>query len=128
MGGARLLHDRDETWWRAVFEAAKRDYPGRADALTFDRCDLPIEAARAGLGVAVGDDVIAEGYLRSGALVRIAGPVLESRDYYLLRRKARLSAHAKRLADWLIEKATAFAEWQAEVANCTATPRHKPTA
>jgi LysR family transcriptional regulator, glycine cleavage system transcriptional activator len=115
IGGARLLHDRDETWWRAIFEAAGIDYPSRVEALTFDRCDLPIEAARAGLGIAVGDDVIAEDHLKTGALVRIAGPVLESRDYYLLQRKPRLSAHAKRLADWLVVEAKAFTEWQSGI-------------
>jgi LysR family glycine cleavage system transcriptional activator len=107
---ARLLHDRDEQWWRAMHEAASLPYPSSAPTLTFDRCDMPIEAARAGLGVAVGDDVIAGADLRSGALMRLDGPVLESRSYQLLVRRSRRTAAAGRLVDWITAEAEAFSK------------------
>ena len=107
--GARLLHDRDEGWWRTMYEAAGLSYPETTPSLTFDRCDMPIEAARAGLGAAVGDDVIAEAALRSGALVRLNGPVLESRSYHLLARRRRRTAATNRFTDWITAEAEAFA-------------------
>ncbi|MEO1193161.1 MAG: LysR family transcriptional regulator [Pseudomonadota bacterium] len=107
MAGQTLLHDRNETWWRRLFEAADLPYPASTPTLTFDRCDLPIEAARLELGVAVGDDVIAEPDLKSGALTRLAGPVLESRNFHLLTRR-RITAAVCHIADWIMEEAESF--------------------
>ena len=111
---ARLLHDRDAGWWRALHEAAGLPYLEDAASLTFDRCDLPIEAARLGLGVAVGDDVIAEAYLRAGLLVRLDGASLETRAYHLLIRRRRRSGAAKRLAEWIAAEAETFGPKQAQ--------------
>lgn len=36
---ARLLNDRDASWWRALHEAVGLTYPEDAASLTFDRCD-----------------------------------------------------------------------------------------
>ena len=112
VASARLLHDRDEGWWRTMHEAADLPYPDDAPSLTFDRCDMPIEAARSGLGVAVGDDVIAGADLRTGALVRLAGPVLQSRSYHILTRRRRRAASVERLIKWITVEAETFVREQ----------------
>ncbi|MEC3863470.1 hypothetical protein VK792_19500 [Mesobacterium sp. TK19101] len=71
-----LIHEANDHWWRLVYQEAKQQYPEDADALTLTRCDLPIEAARLGLGIAVADDVIAEQELRAGTLRPVQGPRL----------------------------------------------------
>lgn len=108
---AGLIHAYDDSWWRLTYAEAGLAYPDDAPELTLSRCDLPIEAARLGLGTAVGDDVIAEQELRSGALVPIAGPRLDSQDYYLLTR-AKPTAPCKSFANWVLGEARRFADWQ----------------
>ncbi|MEO1679255.1 MAG: LysR family transcriptional regulator [Pseudomonadota bacterium] len=97
---AGLIHEADEHWWRLVYEEAGLPYPETARSLTLNRCDLPIAAARLGLGVAVGDDIIAESELSSGALVQVAGPQFDGQDYFLLTRTG-ASAPARNFAKWL---------------------------
>ena len=108
-----LIHEADEQWWRIIYEEAGLPYPDAANSMTLDRCDLPIAAACLGLGVAVGDDVIAENELRSGTLVPVPGPRIDGQDYYLLQRTG-LPVPAKKLAKWLIDEAAEFANWQAD--------------
>lgn len=110
--GHRLLHERDDTWWRALLESAKLPFPDDAKHLTFSRCDLPIEAAAQGLGIAVGDDVSAERYLADGRLVRIPGPLLESRNYHLVVRRGRSTGPMPKVVAWLRDEARWFAEAQ----------------
>ncbi|MEM6677857.1 MAG: LysR family transcriptional regulator [Pseudomonadota bacterium] len=116
VAAAGLIHEANDSWWRLVFAEADLAYPEDAAALTLSRCDLPIEAARLGLGTAVGDDVIAEHELRAGALVPVAGPRLDTQDYYLLTRP-RPTAPAKAFTAWLLEEARDFASWQQEFAS-----------
>ncbi len=104
----RLLHERDDTWWRALFDAASIPYPNRARHLTFHRCDLPIEAAAQGLGAAVGDDISAERYLAERRLIRLPGPILESRDYHMLVKRGHATGPMPRLVAWLKSEARAF--------------------
>lgn len=108
---AGLIHESNENWWRLIYAEAGLAYPEDAPALTLSRCDLPIEAARLGLGATVGDDVIAEQELRSGALATVAGPRLDTQDYYLLTR-TRPTAQCKALANWFLDQARSFASWQ----------------
>ncbi|MGB0694917.1 MAG: LysR family transcriptional regulator [Rhodospirillaceae bacterium] len=108
---AGLIHEANEHWWRLIYQEAGLPYPEQARALTVNRCDLPIDAARLGLGVCVADDVIAEPDLRTGALLPVAGPRLDGQDYYLLTRKSP-SVPARAFQSWLIEQAKAFAAWQ----------------
>lgn len=107
-----LIHEADDHWWRLVFHEAGLHYPDDARELTLGRCDLPVEAARLGLGVSVADDVIAEQELKSGDLTPVPGPRLDSQDYYLLTRKS-ASVPALAFANWLIDEASAFSDWQA---------------
>ncbi len=106
-----LIHESNENWWRLVYAEAGLDYPEEALELTLSRCDLPIEAARQGLGTAVGDDVIAEQELRSGALVPVPGPRLDTQDYFLLTRRTP-TAPCKAVTNWLLGEAESFAAWQ----------------
>lgn len=109
-----LIHEANEHWWRLVYHEAEEPYPEDARTLTLTRCDLPIDAARLGLGVAVADDVIAEEELRSGALLPVDGPRLDSQDYYLMSRRT-ASAPARIFADWLKKRAEKFKKWQASI-------------
>lgn len=111
-----LLHSQDDGWWRTIYDAAGMTYPESARAITFTRCDLPIDAANLGLGVAVADDIIAEQGLRSGNLVPVHGPRIDGQDYYLLTRN-RLSVPAKKVADWILGQADQFGHWQSEFEN-----------
>lgn len=76
-----LIHETDDQWWRIVYEEAGFPYPDAANSMTLDRCDLPIEAARLGVGAAVGDDVIAENELRPGTLVPVSSARFDGQDY-----------------------------------------------
>ncbi|MEO1797416.1 MAG: LysR family transcriptional regulator [Pseudomonadota bacterium] len=109
-----LIHEANDHWWRLVYAEAGESYPENADALTLTRCDLPVEAARLGIGVAVADDVIAERELRSGALRPVQGPRLDSQDYYLMSRKT-VSVPAKAFVAWIRTEAELFASWQASL-------------
>lgn len=111
MDGVCLLHESSDHWWRLVHQEADLPYPEEAKALTFTRCELPVDAARLGLGVCVADDVIAEQDLQSGALVPVVGPRLDGQDYFLMTRKTP-SAPARAFSAWLINEAKAFSTWQ----------------
>ncbi len=109
-----FIHEADEHWWRLIYEEAGLDYPEHARSLTVTRCDIPVEAARLGLGVCVADDVIAEGELRSGALLPVSGPRLDSQDYFLMSRKTP-AVPAIQFTNWLVSEAKGFAQWQASL-------------
>ena len=106
-----LIHEANDHWWRLVYDEAGLSYPEQARSLTLTRCDIPIEAARLGLGVCVADDVIAEQELKSGALVPVAGPRLDSQDYFLMSRKTP-PVPARMFSSWVINEAQRFSEWQ----------------
>lgn len=108
---AGLIHEATHHWWQVVYQEAGLPYPKHARSLTLTRCDLPVEAARLGLGVCVADDVIAEQELRSGALVPVEGPRLDGQDYFLMSRKT-ATVPARRFMSWLLQEASAFSAWQ----------------
>ncbi|GFE66063.1 LysR family transcriptional regulator [Litoreibacter roseus] len=109
--GGTLIHEADDHWWRLVFSEAGLPYPDATPTITLNRCDLPVEAARLGLGMAVADDVIAEYELKTGALVGVDGPRLDSQDYFLMSR-SNVSVPAQAFAGWLKDQAHDFADWQ----------------
>ena len=109
--GGTLIHEADDHWWKLVYAEAGLPYPNAAPTITLNRCDLPIEAARLGLGTAVADDVIAEHELKTGALIGVEGPRLDSLDYFLMSRP-NASVPAQAFARWLKYRADDFAEWQ----------------
>ena len=106
-----LIHEADDHWWKLVFVEAGLPYPDAAPMITLNRCDLPVEAARLGLGTAVADDVIAEHELKTGVLVSVEGPRLDSQDYFLMSR-SNASVPALAFARWLKDQADDFSEWQ----------------
>ncbi len=108
-----LLHETNDHWWRLIYSEAGMAYPEKAREITLGRCDLPIEAARLGLGTAVGDDVIAEQGLKAGELVPVPGPRLDTQDYFLLTRTTP-TVPCRAFARWLQERAAEFACWQKE--------------
>ncbi len=112
----RLIHERGVYWWRTYFDRLGLAFDDAAGGhLFFNRSYLSLDAAVRGLGLAIGDDGIASEHLRSGALVKLPGPVLDSRDkYYLLTRDVSSLPRPVRLVrDWLLEQAAAVGNrWQ----------------
>ena len=114
--GLRLIHERDETWWRDVLGLdAAAPLPTAGD-LTFHRTDLCVDACAAGLGLAVGDDVSFAGPIAAGRLVQIGRETFASRrNFELFRpRRRRPSDGAGRLTGWLLEEARRHRAWQAD--------------
>lgn len=104
----RLIHDRGIYWWRSYFDAMNLSFDDAAGHLFFNRSHLCINAAVRGLGLAIGDDVICRDHLASGALVRLSGPALPSRDrfYLLTPDTTALSGPVRRVLDWLLKSAS----------------------
>ena len=68
-----LLHDSDATKWRAWCEAAaRRPFRPAARDRRFENYPLTLAAARAGLGVALGQLPIAEGRITALGLVPLS--------------------------------------------------------
>ena len=101
LGDTLLLHDQSDHWWRKMFVAADMPYADENTALSFSRCDFPVDAAAQGLGAAVSDDVIAAHYLEIGKLKRLDGPTLKSQDYFLMVRNGGPSQAARAFVSWL---------------------------
>ncbi len=104
----RLIHERGIYWWRSYFDAMNLSFDDAAGHLFFNRSHLCIDAAVRGLGLTIGDDVICRDHLASGALVRLSGPVLPSRDryYILIPDTTALSGPVRHVLDWLRKSAT----------------------
>lgn len=101
-----LLHEDDGTLW-AKWLTANRGKIDDAMSPHYipDVHDLLV-AAREGLGIALGDNVTAEHYLRSGALVRPFKKAIQAPfSYYLITKKQ----------DVLPPKASAFINWLQEI-------------
>ncbi|MDN2567239.1 LysR substrate-binding domain-containing protein [Aquibium sp. A9E412] len=103
----RLIHERGLYWWRSYLARLGRDTDTAAGHLFFNRSHLCIDAARRGLGLAIGDALICRADLAAGRLVRLPGPTLPGRDrYYLLTPEtAALSRPVQRVRDWLLAMA-----------------------
>lgn len=103
----RLIHERGLYWWRRYFDAMDLRFDEAAGHLFFNRSHLCIDAAMRGLGLTIGDDVICRDHLASGALVRLPGPILPSRDQYylLLPDTTALSQPVRKVVAWLRDAA-----------------------
>lgn len=103
----RLIHERGLYWWRTYFKARNEHFEDATDHLFFSRAHLCVDAAVRGLGLAIGDDIVCRDHLSSGALLRLPGPVLPSRDrYYLLTPDTTaLSGPVRKVRNWLLENA-----------------------
>ena len=102
-----LLHEQDDEDWRYWLAALHVEGVGSAGGLTFDSSDLALEAAAAGLGVALGSRIVVQADIDDGRLVMPFGDLTdEDLSYWFVyprgsARKPNLSA----FRDWLIEAA-----------------------
>lgn len=104
-----LYHSSYRDNWSLWAEAAGITLPERWRGTGFDLAINLIEAARAGMGVAVVQKCMVEADLASGRLVvPVPGTASTGRGYYLCRRRA-LGAHpaADLFSDWLRAQAAA---------------------
>lgn len=102
-----LYHSSYRDNWALWAQAAGVPWPERWRGTGFDLAINLIEAARAGMGVAVVQKCMVEADLASGRLVMpFPGAASTGRGYYLCRRRA-LGAHpaADVFSDWLLEQA-----------------------
>ena len=83
-----LLHDSDNSQWRAWFDHAGIRYRAKAADRRFEDYDLVLAAAEAGLGVALLRAPLADDRLRSGALVRVSRQAIANQaGHYLVRQR-----------------------------------------
>lgn len=103
----QLYHSSHRENWALWAEAAGVPLPERWRGTGFDLALNLIEAARAGMGVAVVQKCMVEADLASGRRVQpLPGTAATDRGYYLCRRRA-LGAHpaADLFSGWLLEQA-----------------------
>ena len=79
--GWPLLHDEGQVTWREWFEQIGRPKIDAVGGSNFSDHALMIDAAAAGHGVALASVVGSDPYLRSGALVLLAGPTFPQPAY-----------------------------------------------
>jgi LysR family transcriptional regulator, glycine cleavage system transcriptional activator len=102
-----LYHSSYRDNWKLWAQAAGVPLPERWRGTGFDLAINLIEAARAGMGVAVVQKCMVEADLASGRLVMpVAGTASTDRGYYLCRRRA-LGAHsaADVFSEWIVRQA-----------------------
>lgn len=90
--------------WTAWFAAARQAPPQPLRGLHFDDAAMVVEAAAAGLGVALVRRIHADAFLESGRLVRVSGASLRTPHSCCLVWRAenpRLAA-IRRFADWML--------------------------
>jgi DNA-binding transcriptional LysR family regulator len=104
---AGLLHDTDETGWRAWLDAAGAPHVGVAAGPVFEDFSLLRAAALAGQGVALCPLAIIADDLREGRLVRLSERTIRSEcAYYIVTRRASdQSPVVDRFRDWLLSTA-----------------------
>ena len=102
-----LYHSNYRENWQLWAQAADLALPERWRGTGFDLVMNLVEAARAGMGVAVVQQVMVAADLASGQLVvPVAGSASTGRGYYLCRRRAQAAHPAAELfAEWLKEQA-----------------------
>ncbi len=105
----RLLHPSiDGSDWRIWLAAAGVENINARDGQFFDIMDLALQAAEAGIGVAIADVMLVQADLRAGRLV-IPFPIFASRGAEWLVCPKPLARHPRITAfrDWLVEEAQA---------------------
>lgn len=110
----RLIHERDDYWWRQFLGEALLASARNENHITLNRTYLVAEAAAAGLGLAVGDDVVFANFLKSGRLVQLNATRLKaSRSFFIYEpARHRVSASVAPVKNWLMEEARNHAQWQ----------------
>ncbi|MEQ9676094.1 MAG: LysR substrate-binding domain-containing protein [Roseovarius indicus] len=106
LAGMVLLHDHtEETWSRWLLEAGF-DSIQRHQNMYFDNANMSLEAARRGLGVAMGDRVTVKSDLAEGRLIRLFDKSVPAIHPYYIVTKAEDKALpvARALEAWLIDR------------------------
>ncbi|WP_282609331.1 LysR substrate-binding domain-containing protein [Pelagibius sp. Alg239-R121] len=108
-----LLHHKDYSDWAIWLAAVKANGVKSDQGTVFTDVNHCIAAARAGHGIAIGDNVLASQAVRDGALVRLfRGDVVGSKSYYLVTQDEK----RKRLAVAAFRK-WVFSEFEKSVAD-----------
>ncbi len=102
-----LLHDEERSTWPQWFSQQGIKY-SRHDGPLFEDGLLTLAAVQAGMGCALMREPMIRHFLEQGSLVKIFSlPIDDGRDYYLCTREdTDLSSDARRLQQWIREKAT----------------------
>lgn len=108
-----LIDNPEGTQWRDYFLAHGLDDSAAHRRYRFQDFTLCLAAARAGLGIAMGDNVTAAPDLAAGRLVRPFRETLvrQSLAYYIVTRPGRQSASLRAFSDWVereMQKTTAL--------------------
>lgn len=99
-----LLDDVDRTDWIEWFALTSQENASQARRLCFDDFNHTIAAARAGLGIAMGDNITLADDLENGTLVRPLSDELrpKSEAYYILTpSNGQVSGPAQVFMDWI---------------------------
>lgn len=103
-----LLHDLNEYWWDAILSAENviRDDPG----IIMGHGAIAIRAAIAGVGLAVGDDLLCANALSSGELIQVASTRLSGRaDYWMSSRPSSPETETARMfKNWVKDEIRAL--------------------
>ena len=103
----RLLHEQDTSWWRRWLTLAGAEEVDWSKGLIYHDSSLVLDAAVAGQGVAVGDNLLAFEELAAGRLVKPFGPTLRSGSYYLLKpERGREHPALAAFETWLVDETT----------------------
>jgi DNA-binding transcriptional LysR family regulator len=104
--------------WQAWRDAADQARVAPAGTIHVDTIQLALEAALAGLGVALGRTALMDRELRDGSLVALGRPVPAAIRYWLVASDAvERDGDLRAFGDWLRAEAESFAEGHAEWAS-----------
>ena len=112
----RLLHEQDTSWWRRWLALVGEEQVDWSKGAVYHNSSLVLDAAVAGQGVAIGDNLLAFSELDAGRLVKPFAATLPSGSYYLVRSDSDDERPALRTFDaWLVNEfahqAAASATW-----------------
>lgn len=102
-----IIHQQDRSEWTAWLALADVPETGFTEETVISDSNVVLQAAKDGLGVALGVFPFVASEIESGALVQPFAQMLRpSRAFHLLTRSgAALSSEARRTCDWLIDQA-----------------------
>ena len=105
-----LLHEDTKLWWREWLEAAGVAAPERPRGSLYQSAHMALEAAGAGLGVALGDNLTVADGLAEGWLVKPLDFTVEAGAYWIVTPKNGGESQAARdFRHWLEEAVIPFA-------------------
>ncbi len=91
--------------WAELLQKYRIALPVNSSGLHFDRTTLALEAAKAGLGIALESTLIAQRAIRDGLLKRVLDDVeIEDEAYYLVCGEGPPSDAFRKFRDWLFQQ------------------------